>query len=378
MARDESLETIYISDSEPESDRHQLLPTVQIPLVNTQGGRPLSASSLSQYSDVLVIDSTDSEDLEDLEAQLKKICFQKKTNARSRHPISSLTPPASHVKTPRGSELQDDVLVLSSSEEETVPLGRTAHHGALNSNSPLKKAHNTSTRMPNHKGNVSRRNLNVQEKEVIKEQTRLQRDINKIVNDKKSTLKDFTVEVSRTFEDHPFIDCLKTKLAVHGCSIMLFDPPSLSEPLIRFRRQHIARYDNKLKEWIPVAHYHALEDLYVLLLSAATIALAVSEETLAETLSVLRSTHRLTARSQIFLMIDGLNAYYKHKRTPKVKRNAIETALAALQASEKCFIVQVEGSEDTAQWLFNITGDLGMFLLICEDVWGYESLPYRN
>jgi hypothetical protein len=77
-------------------------------------------------------------------------------------------------------------------------------------------------------------------------------------------------------------------------------------------------------------------------------------------------------------MIDGLNAYYKHKRTPKVKRNAIETALTALQASEKCFIVQVEGSEDTAQWLFNITGDLGMFLLICEDVWGYESLPYRN
>ncbi|CAE6476662.1 unnamed protein product [Rhizoctonia solani] len=68
----------------------------------------------------------------------------------------------------------------------------------------------------------------------------------------------------------------------------------------------------------------------------------------------------LTTRSQIFIMVDGLNGYYKRKGSHKNKRNTIESALASLQALERCFIVHVEGAEDTAQWLFNITGDLGI------------------
>ncbi|CAE6433561.1 unnamed protein product [Rhizoctonia solani] len=380
MTQDESLEIIYISDSDSEASRDQLSSATQISLPSSEGGQSQSIPGPSPL-DILIIDSTDSEDLDELEVQLKNVCFEKKTKTKppcSPRPNSNSMPRTSHIEPPLESEFQDDVLVLSSSEEENMFLQLNTRHEASGLNNLPKKAPKSSFRMSKQKGNPSneRSKASKAQEKAVKEQAKLQRDINKLVTDKKSTLKDFTVEISSTFEDHPFVGYLESKLAVHGCSTLFFDPPSRREPLIRFRRQHIAQYDNKTKEWVPVTPYHSLEDLYVLLLSADTLALAVSSGTLTETLSVLRSTHRLTARSQIFLMIDGLNAYYKYNRSRKGKRNAIESALVALQASERCFIIQVEGAEDTAQWLFNVTGDLGIrphkriresFLPFCTD-----------
>ncbi|CAE6348764.1 unnamed protein product [Rhizoctonia solani] len=319
MTQEESPEIIDISDYEDDTrpDRHQPQFAIQTSLANSESGQ-----YPSQPLDILVIDSSDSEDLEELEERLKYIVLKKKTKSEIPGFRSSSNPtPSRHTQSPFEPDFEDDILVISSSEEDTMILQPAFPNDAQVSNNPPK--------VP---------------EQVGKDQGRLHREVNKLVTDKKSTLKYFTVEISHTLEDHP--------------------------------RQHVAKYDNKSKEWVPVTPYHALEDLYVLFLSADSLALAVLEETLTETLSELRSTHQLTAHSQIFVMIDGLHAYYKRKGG-RSKRNAIESALATLQASERCFIVQVEGASDAAQWLFNIIGDLGIrpykriresFLPFCTDM----------
>jgi hypothetical protein len=200
----------------------------------------------------------------------------------------------------------------------------------------------------------------VKGKVITKAQAKLQRDVNKLVVDKKATLKDFTVEISHTLQGHPFVSALKSKLVPHNGGISFFKPPPEVEHLIQFRRRHMARYDGMLKEWVAVEPHTSLEDLYVIFISADFLALAISEESLVGLLAALRSSHSLSSRSQIFLMVDGINAYYNRKDSHKVKRNFIESTMASLQATERCFIVYVDGPEDTSQWLFNITGDLGM------------------
>lgn len=167
-------------------------------------------------------------------------------------------------------------------------------------------------------------------------------------------------------QSQPFVKLFSSKLADHQGVVSFFEPPAGAECLIRFRRQHIARYDNVLKEWVLVDPYSRLEDLYVLLLSADQLALAISEDSLRSTVAALRDSHDLTDRAQIFFMIDGMKAYYKRRSGPKVKRDVIESSMARLQATERCFIVDLDGPEDTAHWLFNITGDLGEQMVVLE------------
>ncbi|KAH7340287.1 hypothetical protein B0J17DRAFT_766297 [Rhizoctonia solani] len=364
----ESLEIIDISDSDSELDRSK--PSFHAPISSAEVEQGQLSSSPYESSDVLVIDSTDSEDLDELEAKLKHVCFDKRPGAPTTCSHSG-TSDVARTRTTLGIQTQDDVLVLSSSEEDAVIVQPMVRYRTSNSNNtPKSKETPRPVIQPRkQKDCIAARNSNpskTSEKERIKEQSKLQRDINKLVTDKKSTLKDFTVELSSALEGYPFVDSLEAKLATYGSTISFFDPQHQGECLIRFRRQHFARYNNKSREWIPVVPYAALEDLYVLFLSSEALVLATLEENLTKTLHTLRRTHHLTTRSQIFIMVDGLNEYYKRKGSCKNQRNTIESALASLQALERCFIVHAEGAEDTAQWLFNITGDLGAFLSICE------------
>ncbi|KAF8758468.1 hypothetical protein RHS01_02697 [Rhizoctonia solani] len=279
---------------------------------------------MTQEESPEIIDISDYEDdtrpigtspnLEELEERLKYIVLKKKTKSEIPGFRSSSNPtPSRHTQSPFEPDFEDDILVISSSEEDTMILQPAFPNDAQVSNNPPKRDHILKQAPEASSKTTAERKDQWRPKQVEKDQGRLHREVNKLVTDKKSTLKYFTVEISHTLEDHPFVSCLESKLVPYSCGTLFFGPPSRSEPLIRFRRQHVAKYDNKSKEWVPVTPYHALEDLYVLFLSADSLALAVLEETLTETLSELRSTHQLTAHSQIFVMIDGLHAYYKRK-----------------------------------------------------------------
>ncbi|KAJ1310377.1 hypothetical protein OPQ81_007115 [Rhizoctonia solani] len=356
----ESPEIIDISDSDSEPGGTQPLLPTQASLANNEERH----SSPSELLDVLVINSTDSEDLDELEAKLKCVDFGGKFSgitSRARLTTSGSTRTRSHMMIEL-KETQDDVLVLSSTEEDNVDAQPIIQNYPSNSNSSTKMPR-PSVRLRKRKSHIIDENpkvLNDQEKEQLKERAKLQRDINKLVTDRKSTLKDFTVELSRTFEGRPFVDYLQSKLATHGCHISFFDPPPQGEFLIRFRRQHIARYDNQMKEWIP----------RMPLLSRYSKKRLPKRYQHFGTLIVSPLAHRSSSWST------GLMHIINEKDGHKDKRSKIESALTTLQALERCFIVQVEGAEDTAQWLFNITGDLGIrphkriresFLPFCTD-----------
>ncbi|KAL5636094.1 hypothetical protein ACGC1H_004794 [Rhizoctonia solani] len=357
----EPLDIINISDSDSEPGSQPFLTQASLTSSGVVSNQP--TSSRCESTDILVIDSTDSEDLDELEAKLKDAHLGKKPDT-CHYP--GITESSGHTLPARRIESQADVLVLSSSEEDTVNVNLITRHRISSDLNSLKETPVRSRKQKDRVAGENPKTSKTQAKDHAKERAKSQRNLNKLVTDRRDTLKDFTVELSRAFEGHSFVDYLERKLAAHDCSISFFDPPPQSESLIRFRRQHIARYDNRLKEWVPITHHAALEDLYVLFLPADTLVLALLQEEITEMLASLRRTHCLTTHSQIFIMIDGLNGYYKRKKGRRDERNTVESALTSLQALERCFIVHVEGAEDTAQWLFNITGDLGTFHMACK------------
>ncbi|KAF8610499.1 hypothetical protein BDV93DRAFT_601498 [Ceratobasidium sp. AG-I] len=371
MAHANAPDIIDISDSD---DEPIIVAASPHPVIKTSAQkRPTPAPAPG--SETLVVDSTDSDDFQELEKFLGRINITKKSPQVPAKPKAGPSKPTSPTRRTRTlpAPRAKAVITLSSSDEESdsrASIGRKKI--------PAKKSRKPTVTKIKQKAQPSSQSKSTQaeSKELAKAQAKLQNDINKLVTDKKSTIKDFTVEISHELKGQPFVALFSSKLADHKGTVSFFEPPAGVECLIRFRRRHIAQYDSALKEWVPVDPYSRLEDLYVLFLSADQLALAISEDSLRSTLAALRDSHNLNDRAQIFFMIDGMRTYYKRKGGSKVKRDVIESSMARLQATERCFIVDVDGPEDTVQWLFNMTGDLGMrphkrirdsFLPFCTD-----------
>ncbi|KAF8338757.1 uncharacterized protein EI90DRAFT_3038986 [Cantharellus anzutake] len=200
------------------------------------------------------------------------------------------------------------------------------------------------------------------------------RAANKLPTRKQDLVQDFTLHVSSPLRDSPLMQPVTDRLAEHGCAVKYFSSTHFTS-LFRWERSVRARYDELNREWTPVKEYKRFEALYMFFLEAASlISEADSIQALSQTIEGLRAEYRLTSKHQIFIMINELELYYR--KTGKgsraanalarlegrvlVKKSDIERALASLQAAQKCFIVHVEGYDDAAQWIYNMTGDLGM------------------
>ncbi|KAG8751763.1 hypothetical protein FRC12_012268 [Ceratobasidium sp. 428] len=378
MGFGDSTEVIDISDSDTNSSSSELNAESV-----AQTSRPQSTVSASDS--VLVIESSDSDeywgdsdDLAEFTKAVELIDLNSEGALFSEAPSKASSP----TRVSAAAEA-NKTLVLTSSDDEPTPVSLSMQQKNKSTTVPgtSKTITNISATIRGQsKRSIPRESKNanvvlIQTRGLDKVDPKLQREVNKLITDRKSTIKDFTVEISYDLQDLPFVDLFSEKIAPHNGKVAFFEPPTGVEHLIRFRRRHIARYDTTTKEWVPIEACTRLEDLYIVLLSAEQLIQAVSEESLPGTLSNLRDTHRLTNRSQIFLMVDGMNARYKRKGG-KIKRDVVESSMTFLQAVERCFIVHMNGPEDTSQWLFNITGDLGIkphkrvqdsFLPFCTD-----------
>ncbi|QRW14737.1 DNA excision repair protein ERCC-4 [Ceratobasidium sp. AG-Ba] len=365
MANTDPTKIVDISDSESDNDG-----------TNRDSGLVL-ASSTSQNTifrsdSVLVIESSDSEgpdwsNSDEFSTILGHLNINSLQNNASANPAEAGSAPLLALT------IANDTIVLSSSEDESSAVPLSIQQAKPKAHIPRTPKACNSER---HSSNPKKHNASTQLKDLKGADARLYREVNKLVTDRKSTIKDFTVEISFSLQGSEFIEPFVEKLTVYGGSTNFFEPPDGVQYLIRFRRRHIAQYDSNLKEWIPVEAYTRLEDLYIIFLTPNELAQAVSEESLPAIINALRKAYQLNSRSQIFLMIDGMNAYYKRKGNKKVKRDIVESSITLLQAVERCFVVHVDGPEDTAQWLFNVTSDLGIkphkrirdsFLPFCTD-----------
>ncbi|KAF8306457.1 hypothetical protein DL93DRAFT_214704 [Clavulina sp. PMI_390] len=212
------------------------------------------------------------------------------------------------------------------------------------------------------------------EKDAAKKLKAQSAAVNKLVVKKEDHVKDFTIVLAPELRSSPFAIAVSKRLALNGSSVKYMDS-SVDPGLVRWQRRVSARYDERERIWIPVDEYTRFEATNMIYVSAQEI---ISQENGVERIGLriqsLRENLKLTNKHQVFIMIDDLEAHYrKHGKGSRaanasarqagytlISKQVVERALAALQVSQRCFVVHVEGSSDAAEWVYNMTADIGV------------------
>lgn len=197
--------------------------------------------------------------------------------------------------------------------------------------------------------------------------------INKLVAKKEDHVKDFVLRASIAMQGTPLMDKLTERLGQHGCRVRFLetDTADAGEPgLIRWQRRISARFDEHEHLWVPVDPYTRFEATNMIYIHARElIARPDAIEALHGRIERLKRRLNLTNKHQVFLMIDDLEAHYRKRGkgsraanadarrdgVEQVGKPALERSLAELQVRQRCFVVYVEGLEDAAEWVYNMT-----------------------
>ncbi|KZS98877.1 hypothetical protein SISNIDRAFT_492226 [Sistotremastrum niveocremeum HHB9708] len=204
-----------------------------------------------------------------------------------------------------------------------------------------------------------KRDMAKQAKADEKENKKRTQDANKLVINKKDTLKDAFIELGASLTTLSFVPALRTKVAEYGCTVSdspCRDNPSLKQfkNLIRWKRRMTAEFDESTKEFIPLApgkEYIRTELTCMLYWHAAEI--ADSKGHILNVVASLRSV--LSHKHQVMVMILG---WERHKKKRGEKRD-VENEFVDLQI-ERCPVIHVEDEESAVTWIYNLTADLGM------------------
>lgn len=187
---------------------------------------------------------------------------------------------------------------------------------------------------------------------------------------KADLIKNFTLHLSSGLRGTVFANATAARLAEHGCPVSYSN--STTEPaLVRWERRISARYDETERLWIPVPEYTRFEGTNLIYIRAEDLIQDEAGVALLESrITNLRREYNLTRHHQIFLIIDDMEAHYRKKGKGSravnaqaikagyhlIDKQTMERALAAMQVEHRVFIVHVEGAEDAAEWIYNITG----------------------
>jgi hypothetical protein len=207
------------------------------------------------------------------------------------------------------------------------------------------------------------------QKEMAKKEKAAMIAINKRVTKKEEFIRDFTLCVSPALKATPFMEAVASRLLGYDCKVVSL--PSPDDPaLVRWQRRVSARYDEQERQWVQVPEYYRFEAMNMIYVHAKDLISQTNAIGLLEgRIGRLRRNLKLTSKHQIIVMIDDLEAHYRKKGKGSRAANAsarqagyeliakpkVERALAALQVSQKCFVVHVEGVNDAAAWVYNMT-----------------------
>lgn len=198
---------------------------------------------------------------------------------------------------------------------------------------------------------------------------------NKLVIDKKATLKDMIVEVSPRLVNAPLFHPLKLKMAEYDCKIQpisssgdaaeLIDVNTLRNlniNIIRWKRHVKATYDESQRKWIPLPedrHHLRPEGTYLIYVTGDDLVNSLSKNptlpSLEAQVSILRQV--LGSRYHIHLMICG----WKGKTNLTRILDYVQEQLVTLQVKESLFIEEVNSITEAVTWIYNISADLGWF-----------------
>ncbi|GJJ10718.1 hypothetical protein Clacol_004945 [Clathrus columnatus] len=198
--------------------------------------------------------------------------------------------------------------------------------------------------------------------------------VNKLVVDKKSTLKDMIVELSPGLVDSFLYHSLKRKMAEYGSRIQpmcssggtpeLVDInrlKALNINIIRWKRHVTAIYNESQRRWIPLPeeqHHLRPEGTYLIYVTGDDLVNALGHNPTVPSLDAQVSMLRkiLGPKYHIHLMLCG----WRGKTNITKILDHVQTQLVSLQVKENIFVEEVNNIDDAVTWIYNISADLGI------------------
>ncbi|KZO97257.1 hypothetical protein CALVIDRAFT_82138 [Calocera viscosa TUFC12733] len=190
-----------------------------------------------------------------------------------------------------------------------------------------------------------------------KEKSKTLKTINKLVPDKKDTLPDMFIEICSALDESPQFQ----PIAHHVRAMIVeksghpgagdwpirvvdeLDPPNT----ICWRRRVTARFDKGKRQFVPLDHPQSvMENARLLYLQEEHLQNGLKNGRFEQTVQRLRD--ELCPNGLLFAMIDGSSG-----------SKVIERQLTMMMMKHRLNVIRVEGPEDAATWLYDITADLG-------------------
>ncbi|KAJ7199383.1 hypothetical protein GGX14DRAFT_467908, partial [Mycena pura] len=184
-----------------------------------------------------------------------------------------------------------------------------------------------------------------------KEAKKSYKDANKLVGDKKATLKDMEIIFSPSFADSPLYHAFCSRVAEYNMTVSVAPTRAVRGfDVFSWRSTMSKRYDPAARAWLPVAPYIKKEKTYL-----------VDEDGAKNVVGRVRSAYDgPDGPLQIFFMIEGLKAFLRRRSRMQYTKDDIERALAALQMAEGTHLLCVETVPDAVERLYDLSADLGI------------------
>ncbi|KAJ7445251.1 hypothetical protein FB451DRAFT_1568126 [Mycena latifolia] len=191
-----------------------------------------------------------------------------------------------------------------------------------------------------------------------KEERKEYKDANKLVNDKKTTLKDMELVFPPALADSALHRAFVAHVAQYDMPVSVAGTNLFRRyDVFSWRRTMRKEYDPVAREWLPVPPHARTEGTYLIYMSADELARCIRDEDCVK--NVVRQV-RAACDGQIFLMVYGLKAYLKRKSPGRYTMAQIERAVAVLQMVEHTHLLYVDTIEDVVTRLYDLSADLGI------------------
>ncbi|TRM61097.1 hypothetical protein BD626DRAFT_502714 [Schizophyllum amplum] len=179
---------------------------------------------------------------------------------------------------------------------------------------------------------------------------------NKLVLDRKQTLAETTIVVSKSLQKAWFnvVTELSERVGEHGGKVDVEDDPMSGYDTVRFRRHITKEYNVKESIWKPCDERDEWDQTAVLWLSAPKLAEHASNGTLVVLVDKFCESLKLRGiRRQAVILVHGM------VRLPSATRGAADRALLAVEMAHDAYHMYAERPAEVVQRLYDMACDVG-------------------
>ncbi|KAF7317183.1 ERCC4 domain-containing protein [Mycena chlorophos] len=198
-----------------------------------------------------------------------------------------------------------------------------------------------------------------------KDYQRRYKEENKLVSDKKTTLKDMEIVFPAIFAEpgkRPLYDTFRDRVAEYHMTVSLAQTREVRGlDVFSWTRTRRSEYNIATREWDPVDEYVVKEATAAVYLEAARlVTLLLVEKNGPDVASQLRKAF-LHDHLQIFFIVNGMGAFIREQGMRAVDvKDQVERAVASLQMAEGIHFLYTESIPDAVERLYDLSADLGI------------------